>query len=217
MGVAQAGLVFRSKVPLRDMGALVSKLCGGQVVAIEQPQQGTFDIRNPLDVMVLVFGDVYFICNHDLIWDLLENPTQAATQRHCVLGAPDCLLAFCHYDSGDSYGYAFIERGERTRSRLQTSGEPALIEYGTPKAFETRWLTAEFYLEEDDCPVEEWRKIYYQGNREIEVAEADLTRRLLQEALLLHVGVCPWEDEVTPESHFFRLSLSHKKPWWQLW
>jgi len=215
MGVAQAGLVFRSKVPLRDVGALVSKLCGGQAVAIEQ-QQGTFDIRNASDVRVLVFGDVYFICNHELAWDLLENPTQAATQRHRVLGGPERWLAFCHYESGDSYGYAFIERGERTRSRLQT-GEPALIEHGTPKDFEARWLSAEFYREEDDCPIEERRKIYFQGNREIEVAEADLTRRLLQEALLLHFGVCPWEGEITPVSHFFRLSVRSNKPWWRLW
>ncbi|MDB6145365.1 MAG: hypothetical protein JWP80_4409 [Pseudomonas sp.] len=216
MGVSLAGLVFRSKVPLRDMGALVSKLCGGQAVAIEQPQQSTFDIRNPSDVKVVVFGDVYVICNNDVAWDLLENPTLAATQRHCVLGAPELLLAFCHYESGDSYGYAFIERGERIRSRLQTGG-PMLIEHGKPKAFEACWLSAPFYLEEDDCPPEEWRKIYFQGNREVQVAEADLTRRMLQEALLLHFGVCPWEDEVTAASYYFRLSVSDKKPWWQLW
>lgn len=216
MGVAQAGLVFRSKVPLRDMGALVSKLCGGQAVPIEQPLQSKFDIRNPSDVMVLVYGDVYFICNIDIAWDLLEDPVRDVTQRHCVLGTPEWLMAFCHYDSGDSYGYAFIERGARTRSRLQTSGEPELIEHGTPKDFEARWLSADFYLEEDDCPVEEWRKIYFQGNREIQVSEGDLTRRMLQEALLLHFGVCPWEDERTPASYCFRLSVS-KKPWWQLW
>jgi len=33
-------------------------------------------------------------------------------------GSPELIFAFCHYESGGSYGYALIERGTRTRSRL---------------------------------------------------------------------------------------------------
>ncbi|WP_397452408.1 hypothetical protein [Pseudomonas sp. NA-150] len=215
MGVAQAGLVFKTKVPLRDAGALVSKLCGGQAVKIEPSLRSSFDIRNHSDVLVQVFGNVIVINNNQIAWDMLEDPASDVTQRHRVLGAPEMLLAFCHYDSGDSYGYAFIERGERTRSRLQT-GVPAVVEFGTPKDFESRWLSAPFYLEDDDCPIDQRRKIYFQGEREVEVPEAEITRRLLEEALRMNFGICPWDEDIDPVSHFFRLT-AEKNPWWRLW
>jgi hypothetical protein len=91
----------------------------------------------------------------------------------------------------------------------QTTGVPRLpplIEHGEPKEFERRWFSADFYLEEDDCPVEERQKIYYQGNRDTTVPEYYLTRRLLDEALVMNFGVCPWDTDVVPVYHFFRLS-----------
>ncbi|MBX3586658.1 MAG: hypothetical protein KF796_08430 [Ramlibacter sp.] len=219
MGIAQAGIAFKPTNPISDHRSLVSKLCREDATPIEHPNVGQFDIRKHADVMVQFFGDACFICNNDIAWEILENPASDITYTHQSLGFPEFFMVFCHYDSGGSYGYAFVEDGQRTRSRLQTTGVPQLpplIEFGTPKDIEMHWLSADFYLEEDDCPVEQRQKIFYQGERAIEVPEYYLTSRILDETLVSKFGVCPWDTNVEPISHFFRL-VGAKKPWWQLW
>lgn len=217
MGVAQAGVVFRLESAGQDFRGLMSHLFDQDVQEIPHPDAGKFDIRHASDVMVQVFGDVCFICNDSLVWDLLEKPQADARPLFSALGSPALMLVFCRYDSGGSYGYAVIERGEITRSRLQTSGIPGLaplVEFGEPKAFETPWLSAPHFLEEDDGPREAWQKVYDLGGRK--VSEHHLTARMLFDALESLFGVCPWETERVPVHHFFKLS-PRKKPWWRRW
>ena len=219
MGIAQAGLVFRPNIPIEDMSGFISTLFGERVNSLPHPNVGSFDIRHHSDVMVELYGDVCFIANHDLVWDILENHQSDATQLYERLRAPSLIVVYCHYDSGGSYGYAFIENGKRTRSRLQTTGDPKLppiIEAGEPKPIELEWLNASSYIEEDDCPVEERQRLYYKGDREIEVAEYHLTSRMLDEMLESYFAVRPWDTELKPVHHFFKLS-GRQKPWWKVW
>lgn len=219
MGIAQAGIVFKPTAPITDVAAFVSSLCGKEMKQIEHPAVRQFDIRNPGDVMVQSFGDSWFICNNDLVWNFLEFPQTDITPAYQSLGRPEMFMLFCHYDSGDSYGYAFFEHGKRTRSRLQTietANQPGLIEYGTPEDFEQRWLSASFYIEEDDCPIEERQKIYFQGDRKIEVPEHFLTKQIMEEAMLNKFGVCPWDTELEPVYYFFK-AQEKKKAWWRVW
>jgi hypothetical protein len=206
MGIAQAGLVFTRTVAMDDLRTTVSNLFQETATEIEHPNTGAFDIRNHGDVMVQVFGDVCFICNNDLVWDMLEDHQKDASALYQTLGSPDRILLFCHYESGGSFGYAFIENGIRTRSRLQTTEVPPVIESGTPTALENAWLSAQFYFEEDDGPIEEREKIYYKGDRELEVSEDWITAQMLYETLHRQFSVCPWYTDLEPEYHFFRLS-----------
>ena len=219
MGIAQAGLAFRPTSSIANLQSFIANLCGEDAAQIAHPNSKEFDIRRHTDVMVQFFGENCFICNNDLVWDILEHPRKDVGRTYRALGSLDMILAFCLYESGGSYGYAFIEQGKRTRSRLQTFGVPTLpplLEHGIPKAFEQRWLSADFYLDEDDdCPADERQKIYYQGgNRDTAVPEHALTRRLLDESLQMNFGVCPWATDVAPIYHFFKLSAK-KKPWWR--
>lgn len=219
MGVAQAGLVFRRTTAVNDLPSLIAVLCKSNAVLIPHPNFRDFDIRRHDDIMVQNFGDVCFISNNDLVWDYLADQEKDVTELYKILGSPDEILIFCHYESGGSFGYAFIEQGQRTRSRLQTTGVPQLpplMESGVPKDFENLWLTAKHYLEEDDVPPEERNKVYYQGDREIEVSEYNLTSRMLYEALQKYFSVCPWETDLEPEYYFFKLTKEEKK-WWRFW
>ncbi len=219
MGTTLAGIAFKPTRPVDDFRALVSKLCGEEAVAVEQPVAGGFDIRDHADVMVLVFGEVCFICNNDIAWGLLEKPASDVAFTHQALGCPDSFMVFCRYDSGGSYGYALVEKGERVRSRLQTTdvpGLPPLIEFGEPLDSEKRWLAAPYYFEDEDGPEDEREKIFYQGEPAIEVPEYFLTSRMLDEALVSRFGVCPWNTDVKPVCHMFRLTGA-RKPWWRLW
>jgi hypothetical protein len=216
MGIAQAGIAFRPIAPIVNVTSFVSNLCGKEVVQIKHPDIGQFDIRDHGDVMLQRFGDTYFICNNDLAWNFLEFPQTDVTHAYSALGSSEMFMFFCYCDSGGSYGYAFVENGRRTRSRLQTAGgthQQSLIESGTPKDFEQRWLSADFYIEEDDCPVEERQKIYFQGDREIEVPEYFLTKRILEEALINNFGICPWDTDIEPTYYFFKFSTTKKSLW----
>ncbi|WP_146014170.1 hypothetical protein [Trinickia dabaoshanensis] len=159
MGVALAGVAFRTELRIGSAHLLVSQVFARGAQQLEAPEVGAVDIRSTGDVMVQFFGGVCFVYNGDLVWDLLAKPSREAGPLISTTGSPDLLLAFCHYESGGSYGYTFFERGTRTRTRLQAvdvPGLPPLIESGPPKDFEVSCLNSPTYLEEDDCPRDQW-------------------------------------------------------------
>jgi len=229
MGIAQAGIAFRVSDSVEDLASFVTSVFGEPATEIPLPVSVRFDIRNHSDVMVQTFGEVCFISNDDLAWPLIKDAGADATRLHAALGTPDLLVAFCHYDSGGSHGYAVFEHGRRTRTRLQTSGlpdVPALVESGAPLPFEQRWLGASHYEEMGDG------RMVFLGEREVVVPARDLTGRMLQDGLDALFGVCPWETLLTPTYRFFRLGPERmrageaaisrarpiaaiKRPWWQ--
>jgi hypothetical protein len=228
MGIAQAGIAFRVSDSVEDLEVFITSVFGEPATEIPLPVSVRFDIRNHSDVMVQTFGEVCFISNDDLAWPLIRDVGADARRLHAALGAPELLLAFCHYDSGGSHGYAVFEHGRRIRTRLQTSGLPelpALAESGTPLAFEQRWLGASHYEEVGDG------RMVFLGKREVVVPARDLTGRMLQDGLDALFGVCPWETLLTPTYRFFRLGPERvsaaepavsrarpvaaiKRPWW---
>ena len=235
MGIAQAGIAFRISDSIDDMGAWIGSVFGELATEIPLPVSARFDIRNHSDVMVQTFGEVCFISNDDLAWPLIRNRGRDVSRLHAALGAPELLVAFCHYDSGGSHGYAVFEHGRRTRTRLQTSGlpeVPALEESGAPLAFEQRWLGARHYVEAEATAHADDARMYFLGEREVVVPSRDLTGRMLQDGLDALFGVCPWETLLTPTYRFFRLGRERvrvdepavsraqpiaavKRPWWQ--
>ena len=237
MGIAQAGIAFRISESVSDLEGYMSSVFGEPATEIPLPVSARFDIRNHSDVMVQTFGEVCFISNDDLAWPLIRNEQRDASQLHAALGQPDLLMAFCHYDRGGSHGYAIFENGRRTRTRLQTSDVPdvpALVESGTPLAFEQRWLGARHYEEAEAAASGDAGRMYFLGEREVVVPARDLTGRMLQDGLDALFGVCPWETLLTPTYRFFRLGPERaevaasepavsraraipasKRPWWQ--
>jgi hypothetical protein len=233
MGIAQAGIAFRISESAEDMESYMAAVFGEPATEIPLPVSVRFDIRNHSDVMVQTFGEVCFISNDDLAWPLIRNSERDASRLHGALGAPELLVAFCHYDSGGSHGYAVFEHGRRTRTRLQTSGVPevpALVESGAPLAFEQRWLGARHYVDAT-AHADDGRMVFL-GEREVVVPARDLTGRMLQDGLDSLFGVCPWETLLTPTYRFFRLGPERdgrdapaisraqpipaiKRPWWQ--
>jgi hypothetical protein len=214
MAIAQAGLAFRIRRPIEDLGAVLAQLFDDEVAEVTSPVSARFDIRNRSDVMVQLFGDVCFVSNDELAWPLLTDEGRDARRVHAALGAPALLLAFCRYDAGGSHGYAVFEDGRRVRTRLQTLDVPGLAplaESGAPQPFEQRWLKAAHYVEAEARgadgrpPARDEGKVYYLGNREVLVPERELTGRLLHDGLEALFGVCPWDTLITPTYRFFRV------------
>ncbi|WP_434154298.1 hypothetical protein [Pseudomonas sp. JZ134] len=205
---------------------VVTNLFNKSIEKVEYSFNIPFDTRNPDCVCVEQYDDVWVIYNTDLLWPILGDPKHDLQRLYCAIGKPALAIGFCKFDSGDTYGYAFIENGTLTRSRLQNSDD-SLLEYGIPKPFEDQWFTANYYLEDDSCPEDETLKIYYLGNREVEVADHGLTIHLAREALEENFKLCPWDNDAKPKMWLFRLhdhcqedsEILHKKPkpWWRFW
>ena len=238
MGIAQAGIAFRISESVADLEGFMAGVFGEPATEIPLPVSVRFDIRNHSDVMVQTFGEVCFISNDDLAWPLIRSDSRDASRLHAALGAPELMVAFCHYDANGNHGYAIFEHGRRVRTRLQSSGEPGaheLHQSGTPRAFEQRWLGARHYLEaEATAATADDARMYFLGDREVVVPGRDLTGRMLQDGLDALFGVCPWETLLTPTYRFFRLGPererdladvpvvsrarpipANKRPWWQ--
>lgn len=217
MGVSQAAIAFRSQQKDLDPQQVVSRLFGKRAELLEQ-RPASFDPRNPSDVAVHQYGDVWVISSDALTMPLLENSLSEVSELHRTVGSPAMIIPYCQYDSGGTYGYGFIEHGVLTRSRLYLFDSP-VQEFGPLKPFEQRWESAAFYLEEDDCPEEERQKIYYLGDRQVEVPEHALPSRLSYAALTEFLGICPWESDLEPQSWLLCLH-DHPvqvKPWWRFW
>jgi len=236
MGIAQAGIAFRISDSMTDMASFMAAVFEEPATEIPLPVHARFDIRNHSDVMVQTFGEVCFISNDDLAWPLIRNDARDVGRLHAALGAPELLVAFCHYDAGGNHGYAIFEHGRRVRTRLQSSGEPGahgLVESGTPRPFEQRWLAARHYLEAEATGTADGGRMFFLGDRQVVVPGRDLTGRMLQDGLDALFGVCPWETLLTPTYRFFRLGPERtrgdepmavsrarpipasKRPWWQ--
>jgi hypothetical protein len=233
MGIAQAGIAFRTSDRVDDQEAFMTSVFQERATETPLPVSERFDVRNHSDVMVQTFGDVCFISNDDLAWPLIRCTDVDVARLHAALGRPALLVAFCHYDAGGSHGYAVFEHGVRRRTRLQTSNlpdVPALAQCGEPLPFEQRWLAAG--RDADDGGDEASRMVWL-GDRAVGVPARDLTGRMLQDGLAALFGVCPWETLLTPTYRFYRLGPERprvaapavsrakpvpavKRPWWHL-
>src|SRR3569623_3029263 len=103
MGIAQAGIAFRISESVADMESFMARVFGEPATEIPLPVSVRFDIRNHSDVMVQTFGEVCFINNDDLAWPLIRSDSRDASRLHAVLGAPELMVAFCHYDSSGNH------------------------------------------------------------------------------------------------------------------
>jgi hypothetical protein len=222
MAVAQAGIAFRTRHPLADAVGLVAKIFEAHAEEIDRPTSAAFDVRQRGDVMLQTFGDTWFVCNLDFGCEVIDNPHAHSERLHAALDGPEFLMAYCHDEVHERYGYAVYARGrpirvraqslaardtaDRTNRLVRTAPAAALRESGAPLSFERRWLSAPHFLQHVDDPAQPTTRVYYVGDREVLVPESRLTGRLLHDGLTALFGVCPWDTLITPGYRFFRLA-----------
>jgi hypothetical protein len=130
---------------------------------------------------------VSFIYSGEAVQKFLFEGESPSPSFFEALGNPSKVIFFCHYDSGDSFGYRIFENGVPTRRRLYTVS--GTIDEGLPKAFEHAWLNAEKFVEDEDEPPA------YRNPETGEVrSEGYITAAMLRLALTRDYGICPWDE-----------------------
>lgn len=65
------------------------------------------------------------------------------------MGSQPAFTVFCQVDSANASGYVFVEHGVRIRSRFQPR-EGLPVEFGNPTPLEQRWLSAKWFVEQEE-------------------------------------------------------------------
>lgn len=205
MGMATAGIAFRGKGHAAPPDGIVQELFGGEFQRSDR-RPDRFDSRKPGDVCVQLKGEVCSIFNWKLVEPYFAQGADVGPLWE-KLNKPSIMIAFCHFDSGDTYGYVIFEEGSRTRSRFSSAGR--LSETGVARDFETQWLNAKKYVENPDDPPEEHQVILYQDNPRKDVPYRQLTAHLLREAMECQFGSYVLdEDPRTVDAFFYQRTSS---------
>lgn len=185
MGLSIAGLGFLPNVSTLEEQKLVQLIFGNSI----EPSgtQKPHDIRVPGNVAVESRNGATFIYNGEIAEKILFDGQFLEPAVFTALGTPELVVIFCHYDSGDSFGYSIVKDGITVRSRVHTLNKTK--DEGAPSAFEMPWLQAESFIEE------EGEQSVYRNIKTGEItSESHITSRLLVEVMTAFFGIVPWEE-----------------------
>jgi hypothetical protein len=216
MGLSTAGLAFKQSSATPSEQEIIRLAFGEQFVLIPDYLMSPYAIRRPGNIDLELTRDALLIYNDEITRRFFHGLEVPHRSFFDALGNPQTLIFFCHYDSGDTFGYRIFENGLPTRLRFYDGTDT--IDEGEPKGFEYSWLHAEPFFEEEDAPPafrnQETGQVAYEGY---------LTAALLRLAMKEYFGICPW-DEWSAATKFSRYQVNppaenpasqDKRRWWQ--
>lgn len=184
-GLSTAGVAFRATSSTPQEPIMIQRAFGAAFQAVSPLDGSSRDIRNPGNIAVESKNGVTFVYNGEYAGRILFGEESVDASVLSALGNPELVVVFCHYDSGNSFGYVIVEHGVRTRYRLYTRDKT--IDEGVPRDFERSWLKAAALVDgKGEPPV-------YRNKDTGEVASEDnVTAGLLDSAMRSFFGIIPW-------------------------
>jgi hypothetical protein len=203
-------MAFRPGASTLHEQELVRVVFGSSPIQPSEMQK-SHDIRLPGNVAVESKNGVTFLYNGEIAGKIVFEGQALEPAVFAALGAPELVLVFCHYDSGDSFGYAIVKDGVTVRSRVHTLDKTT--DQGVPHEFELPWLQAEPFIEEEGEPPA------YRNLKTGEVAsESYVTARLLAEVMNAFFDFAPWDDwNYTTKFNHYGKQPYIAKAWWKFW
>lgn len=217
MGLFTAGLAFRPNSSTLDEQELVQFAFGSVATQPSEPNK-VHDISVSGNVAVESSNGVIFLYNGAIAERTLFEGQPLEPGVFAALGAPELIVIFCHYDSGESFGYAIVKDGITVRSRVHTLCETK--DEGAPNACELPWLQAESFIEEEGEP-----PVYRNLKTGDVTPESYVTAHLLAEVMNAFFGVIPWNEwNYKSKFNYYCTQPLPKvsepstiKAWWKLW
>lgn len=112
MGLAVCGMVFQRQSGIFEPDKIISTLFGEQFRRLSQPSD-SFDIRRDEFISIELIDNTCFVYSSALTNQFVFNQSEDISGIYNALEMPELILAFCHLDSGGSYGYVFFENGKK--------------------------------------------------------------------------------------------------------
>lgn len=219
MGLSTAGIAFRPTSDTPDEEEMIRRAFGEAFHAVPMSDaRSSHDIRVPGNIAVESKNGAIFIYNGEIAERLLLKREPIEPSLLSALGTPEIAVVFCHYDSGDSFGYIILEGGLQIRSRIYTLDQT--FDEGSPKEFELPWMQADPFVEEEGEPA-----VYRNIETGQTATEPYVTANMLNVAMKVLFGACPWDTwDYRSKFNYYRrelpaetAELSIKKVWWKLW
>lgn len=222
MGVSCGGVAFKADTSTLNLSKIIADLFGSRY----QINKGYCDSRNADCIYAGMTNEFVIIVHSELASAFFAATDTTGVQKYLdYFSSPELVFAFEAYDSGGTYSYCLIEKGEVRRQFRSISYEKS-IDYGAPLDKERKWLQAPTYTDDDgDTYIKD-------ADADFECMEDQLPQVLLQELMQEKLGFIPETmDDNFREQYFFKQVVTieqpladesgsveqNKKPWWKLW
>lgn len=148
---------------------------------------------------------INFYSNGIILWDqeltldiLTKQDTEKIELIYNSFEKPAEIIAFMHFDSGDSFGFSYIRDGEIHRYRYSLSNEIGDREFGDPLPEEKVITEAEVVVLKDED------EVYYRlDNREHACSFHFICSELANEVMQHRIGFNMYDDELWRNSKLF--------------
>lgn len=129
----------------------VAKEFFGEYEVIKSSWESGFDFRTSENILVGVHENGIRIMNSGFVNEILIKRSPETTQKlYNYFNSPQLIMAYMHYDSGDSFGFGCIEDGVMRRFRYSLSTDWVTHEFGYPYDEELNILNGDLYYLEDE-------------------------------------------------------------------
>ena len=151
MGLKTAAIFIKHQEPKRFLVEDIIKAIFGENFKIAKTTKSGFDFRKPKYVVISYQKSGVLIYNGEIVNQvLLERNREVINKIYQFFEQPKTILTFMHYDSGDSYGFSYIEKGEIKRFRYSTSIDYITYDYGNPLDEELNILGGQILFDTDE-------------------------------------------------------------------
>jgi hypothetical protein len=161
-----------------------------------------FDFREANKVIIDITENGIGIMNADFVFKVIVNRNASLISKlYKYFNYPETILAYMHYDSGDSFGFCYVKNGDVKRFRYSLSDDWVTHDYGDPLDEELDILNARLFFEEEedeDDDGEKTRDYLYQVEGEKEPRSYHFINSDLAEVVMqAKLGFGLYEDRGT--------------------
>lgn len=178
---------------------------------IKTSWENGFDFRSVENIIYSVHNNGIRIMNSEFVNQILINRSQDSISKlYKLFKSPKLIMAYMHYDSGDSFGFGCIEEGYFKRFRYSLSTDWVTHDFGHPYDEELSILNGQIYYQEDEY-----------GDREYLYKRLDdpnnprsyhfINSEIANEVMKSKIGFGFYDENVETESYYITLKPSEKQ------
>jgi hypothetical protein len=167
MGLTTAGVFIKLDNPQDFTHEEIAEYFFENVMNIKDDCPPFFDFRYPYKIIIDISENGICIMNSDFVNKIIiQRDKQHIAKIYEYFGHPETILAYMHYDSGDSFGFCYVKNGNIKRFRYSLSTDWVTCDYGNPLDEELDILNAPIsfeiiYKDHRDNHGDEYREYSY--------------------------------------------------------